>query len=212
MTGWPLYCRQGTQHRRLARHCAAPIGPPTPCRPAIPRARSHGRVPRRNRIRIAAGRPSTRVYQRRRSARRPDSPTIPRAFAGYSMPWTGWPRIPVQPGHSRTDRQTCGDCGPAADLLADTDPLASVQAGISDQSSPGLQGPQAGKAVHSGSHGGSQLYRGSFGGRPSGSGGAGRLGRIGRRRAGQHNGQSSPIGEPSRPPLRMYLRSGRIES
>ena len=25
---------------------------------------------------------------------------------GYSMPWAGWPRIPVQPGRSRTDRQT----------------------------------------------------------------------------------------------------------
>jgi hypothetical protein len=78
----------------MARHCAAPIGPPAPCRPAIPRARSDGRVPRRNRIRIAAGRlarragwnvisPSTRVvYHRRRSARRPDSSTIPRAFVG----------------------------------------------------------------------------------------------------------------------------------
>jgi hypothetical protein len=45
----------------MARHCAAPIGPPTPCRPAIPRARSDGRVRRRNRIRIAAGRLARRA-------------------------------------------------------------------------------------------------------------------------------------------------------
>jgi hypothetical protein len=56
------------------------------------------------------------------------------------MPWTGWPRIPVQPGRSRTDRQTCGGCGPAADLPADTDPWHQCKAGISDQSLPRTTG------------------------------------------------------------------------
>lgn len=56
------------------------------------------------------------------------------------MPWTGWPRIPVQPGRSRTDRQTCGGCGPAADLSADTDPWHQCRAGISDQSFPRTTG------------------------------------------------------------------------
>ena len=46
------------------------------------------------------------------------------------MPWTGWPRIPVQPGRSRTDRQTCGGCGPAADLPADTNPWHQYRAGL----------------------------------------------------------------------------------
>jgi hypothetical protein len=137
----------------MAGHCAAPLGPPTSCRPAIPRARSGGRVPRRDRIRIAAGRLARRAglerhfgpppgssTRRRRSARRPDSPAIPRAFVRCSMPWTGWPRIPVQPGRSRTDRQTCGGCGPTADLPADTSPWHQCRAGISDQSFPRTTG------------------------------------------------------------------------
>jgi len=137
----------------MAGHCAAPLGPPTSCRPAIPRARSGGRVPRRDRIRIAAGRLARRAglerhfgpppgssTRRRRSARRPDSPAIPRAFVRCSMSWTGWPRIPVQPGRSRTDRQTCGGCGPAADLPADTNPWHQCRAGISDQSFPRTTG------------------------------------------------------------------------
>jgi hypothetical protein len=61
------------------------------------------------------------------------------------MPWTGWPRIPVQSGRSLTDRQTCGSCGPAADLPADTDPWHQCRAGLSDRSSPGLQGPLDGR-------------------------------------------------------------------
>jgi hypothetical protein len=56
------------------------------------------------------------------------------------MSWTGWPRIPVQPGRSRTDRQTCGGCGPAAALPADTDPWHQCRAGISDQSFPRTTG------------------------------------------------------------------------
>ena len=56
------------------------------------------------------------------------------------MPWTGWPRIPVQPGRSRTDRQTCGGCGPAADLPADADPWHQCRAGISDRSFPRTTG------------------------------------------------------------------------
>lgn len=59
---------------------------------------------------------------------------------GYSMRWTGWPRIPVQPGRSCTDCQTCGDCGPAADLLVGTDPWHQCRAGISDQSFPRTTG------------------------------------------------------------------------
>ena len=58
-----------------------------------------------------------------------DSSTIPRAFGRCSMSWTGWPRIPVQPGRSRTDRQTCGGRGSAADLPADTDLWHQCRAG-----------------------------------------------------------------------------------
>jgi hypothetical protein len=135
------------------RRRAAPLGPPTSCRPAIPPARSGGWVPCHDRIRIAAGRLARRARlerhfgpppgssaRRRQSARRPDSSMIPRAFVRCSMSWTSWPRIPVQPGRSRTDRQTCGGCGPAADLPADTDPWHQCRAGISDQSFPRTTG------------------------------------------------------------------------
>jgi len=142
----------------MARHCAAPMGPPTPCRPAIPRARSDGWVPRRDRIRIAAGRLARRAglerhfgpppgssTRRRRSARRPDSSTIPRAFVRCSMPWTSWPRIPssrVVPVRIARPAAAAG-----RRLISPPTPIPGISAGQGylTKVSPGLQGPLDGR-------------------------------------------------------------------
>ena len=52
------------------------------------------------------------------------------------MSLIGWPRIPVPPGRSRTDRRTCGGRESAADLPADTDPWHQRRTGDIRSKSP----------------------------------------------------------------------------
>src|SRR5260370_7769907 len=111
------------------RHCATPIRPPTPRRPAHPKGTvgRPGPAPRPHTDRSwpprspggagASFRPSTRVvYEEKAISQAPGFLDDPEGLCEVLDVVDRLAEEPVQPGRSRTDRQICGGWGPAAYL------------------------------------------------------------------------------------------------